>query len=120
MGKRASIAAILATVLCGCTIAPHGSKTTRDVWTYAGNPPVMIRHERTVDRSAGGGALFLMDPSLNNVAIYHTNADLHVGGWFLLGSGTVTVDPQTTGIIGAVGTAAGNIIGAAAKTAVRP
>lgn len=113
--------AVLSVVaLCGCTIAPHGSKATHYTWTYQGRQDGLVRCEKWTDRSSGGGALFLMDPTLNNVALYHTNSVMQTGGWFTLGNGTVTVDPQTGAIIGAVGTAAGNIIGAALKTAVKP
>lgn len=111
---------LLALSLTGCTIAPHGSRTTRKVYTYQGRQDGLVRVERWTDRSAGGGMLLMMDPTLNNVALYHTNSAMQVGGWFTLGNGSVNVDPQTGAIIGAVGTAAGNIIGAALKTAVKP
>lgn len=107
-------------LVSGCTIAPHGSRATHEVWTYEGREDHLVRKERWTDRSAGGGALFFMDPSLNNLALYHTNTVMQTGGWITLGNGTVTVDPQTGAIIGAVGTAAGNVIGAALKTAVKP
>lgn len=115
---RFSILTLLA--LCGCTIAPHGSRATHRVWTYEGRKDGLVRYEVLTDRSAGGGALFMMDPSIANFAGGHTNAAMQVGGWVTLGNGSVTVDPQTVAIVGAVGTAAGNIIGAAVKTAVKP
>lgn len=115
----ARISAIAASILAtGCTIAPHGSHATHRVWTYEGRKDGLVRYEVLTDRSAGGGALFMMDPSIANFAGGHTNSAMQVGGWVTLGNGSVTVDPQTKAIIGAVGTAAGNIIGAAVKSSV--
>ena len=106
--------------LCSCTIAPHGSRATHRVWTYEGRRDGLVRYEKWTDRSAGGGALFFMDPSLQAVTIVHTNADLRTGGTFSVGSASVVLDPQTGAVIGAAGTAVGNVIGAALKTAVKP
>lgn len=111
--RFASVALLL---LCGCTIAPHGSKATHDIWLYDANGRVW-RHEKFTDRSAGGGGSVMTLTALQNAALFHTNSVLQTGGWFILGNGTVGVDPQATSMIGAVGTAAGNIIGAAAKKA---
>lgn len=105
--------------LCGCTIAPHGSRATHDIWLYDNDGRVW-RHERFTDRSAGGGALFFMDPSLQNVTLVHTNSELHTGGALGIGSASVILDPQTGAVISAAGTAVGNIVGAALKTAVKP
>lgn len=109
---------IILIALCGCTIAPHGSQATHTVKSYQGRKDGLVMVERWTDRSAGGGALFMMDPSIANFAGGHTNSAMQVGGWVTLGNGSVTVDPQTGAIIGAVGTAAGNIIGAAVKSSV--
>ena len=102
----------------GCTIAPHGSRATHDVWTYANGQ--LVRHDRWTDRSAGGGMLLLMDPKAQSVNLSHTNSVLQTGGMLIIGDGSVTVDPQTGAIISAAGTAVGNVIGAAAKTAAKP
>jgi hypothetical protein len=64
--------------------------------------------------------VFLMDPKAANAVLVHTNSILQTGGSLAIGEGSVSVDPQTGAIIGAAGTAAGNIIGAALKTAIKP
>lgn len=115
-----SLALLASLLLSGCTIAPHGSRTTHKVWTYQGRTDGLVRVERWTDRSAGGGMLLLMDPQLQNVALFHTNSLMQTGGWLTLGNAGITVDPQTGAIIGAVGSAVGNVVGAALKTAVKP
>lgn len=114
------LAPLLGLALCSCTIAPHGSRATHRVWTYEGRKDGLVRFEKWTDKSAGGGMLFFMDPSLQNVVIVHTNSDLRTGGTFSLGTASVVLDPQTGAVIGAAGSAVGNIIGAALKTAVKP
>ncbi|MBU6231585.1 hypothetical protein KGP36_02860 [Patescibacteria group bacterium] len=103
--------------LCGCTIAPHGSHATHRIWTYEGRRDGLVRYEVITDRSAGGGALFLMDPRAQSAVLNHTNSLLQTGGSLVIGDGSVTVDPQTGAIISAAGTAVGNIVGAAVKKA---
>lgn len=79
----------------------------------------IVRGERYIDKEGGGGVFVLTDPSFTGIVALHTNQPALGGSsTFMTGTATITVDPQTTAIIGAVGTAAGNIIGAAAKTAV--
>lgn len=115
-----SLLALLA--LCGCTFAPHGSHATHRIWTYqpGTRSDGLVRYEVITDRSAGGGALFLMDPRAQSAVLTHTNSVLQTGGSLVIGNGSVTVDPQTGDIISAAGTAVGNVIGAAVKTAVKP
>jgi hypothetical protein len=61
--------------------------------------------------------VFLMDPKAANAVLVHTNSMLETGGSLAIGEGAVSVDPQAGAIIGAAGTAVGNVIGAAMKTA---
>lgn len=69
----------------------------------------------------GGGTFLLTDPSVASLTVYHTNQTT-LGGGSYIGTGqmTLTVDPQTGQIVSATGTAIGNVIGAALKTATRP
>jgi hypothetical protein len=61
--------------------------------------------------------MLFMDPALNNVTVVHTNSLLQTGGAVAIGSASAVMDPNTGAVIGAAGTAVGNIIGAAAKSA---
>lgn len=106
---------VLGLLLCGCTIAPHGSKTVYDTWFYANGQ--VVRHERVTDRSAGGGLAFLTDPKASSATITHTNAVLRVGGSLTIGNGSVTVDSAS---IEALGTAVGNIAAAIIKKSLLP
>ena len=110
-------AALACLALCGCTLAPHGSKASHQIWTYQGRQDGLVRYEVIRDRSAGGGAVLLMDPKASTAVLVHTNSMLQTGGSLSIGEGSINVDPQTGAIIGAVGSAAGNIIGAAMKSA---
>lgn len=117
MSNGARLAIVLAVLaLGGCTVAPHGSKATHKVCTYQGRPDGLVMVEYWTDRSAGGGMLFFADPTLNNVTIVHTNSALHTGGAVSIGSATVIMDPNTANVIGAAGTAVGNIVGAALRS----
>src|SRR5438309_1178009 len=102
-------------MLTGCTIAPHGSRTTHTVWTYEGGQ--LVRKEKWTDRSAGGGLLLFMDPQLQNVAVSHTNSVLRVGGSMAIGSAYISVDTNTASVITAVGGAVGHMVGAAVRSA---
>jgi hypothetical protein len=66
------------------------------------------------------GIYFFADPALAKVNAWHTNQGA-LGGCSHFSAGTVEihVDTNTAPIVGAAGTAVGNIIGAAAKTAVK-
>lgn len=78
----------------------------------------IIKGERYIDKAGGGGIFLLTDPNFTGVVDFHTNQPALGGSsTFMTGTATITVDPQTSAVIGAVGTAAGNIIGAAVKSA---
>lgn len=101
---RNSVISLLALTLCaGCTIAPHGSHSTHRIWTYKeGRPDGLLRYEVITDRSAGGGMSALTAAKATSATVSHTNALLQVGGSFVIGDGSISVDPQTSAIVGAI------------------
>jgi hypothetical protein len=101
-------------------MAPCGPVVSHELRCYEGRVDGLVREERWKD-AAGLRAFYLFtDPSAQNIVAWHTNqAALGGCSHFSAGSVTIKVDTNTAAIIGAGGTAAGNIIGAAAKTAVK-
>lgn len=82
--------------------------------------PVLARKETWADNERGGGEFFFTDPGAGELIAIHTNqAALGGGSVFSAGNVTITVDTNTASILGAAGTATGNIIGAAAKSSVK-
>jgi hypothetical protein len=105
-----------ACLLCGCTIAPHGSRATHEIRTYQGRSDGMIRLEVFTDRSAGGGACLF--ETVQNAALIHTNSTMQVGGSLTLGNGSIATDPQA--IITTVGDVGGKMAAELIKTLVKP
>ena len=86
---------------------------------FANRPHIFLaRHEIWEDYSAGGGTFLFTDPNASQIASAVSNqAGLAGSHAFTVGSITSTVTTNDVGAINAVGTAAGNVIGAAAKAA---
>lgn len=103
---------------CAC---PHRKAvSSHEVETYAGRVDGLIRRETWRDSEQGGGQFVFTDPSAAQLFASHTNqAALGGGSVFSAGAVAVVVDTNTSAIVGATGTAVGNVIGAAAKTAVK-
>ena len=99
-----------------------------DRGVYAGVQTIVARRGIVVhegqygwrDKEAGGGLFLLTDPAVQQMTALHTNqAALGGGSLFSAATAAVTVDTNTAAIVGASGTAVGNVIGAAAKSAVK-
>ena len=86
---------------------------------FANRPHVFLaRHEIWEDYSAGGGTFLFTDPNASQIASSVSNQAALAGSHaFTVGSITSTVTTNDVGAINAVGSAAGNVIGAAAKAA---
>ena len=110
----------LALCLAGCAIQPRGPVVGKTVETFAGRADGLISREVWTDDAFGRGIFFFTDPSLVGVKIWHTNQTA-LGGCshFQAGAAGIMVDSNVVPAIGAAGTAVGNIIGAAAKSAVK-
>lgn len=77
--------------------------------------------EVCTDSERGGGTFFLADAQVASLTVFHTNGtDLGGGSTLIAGPSSIQVDPQTGQIISATGSAVGNIVGAALKTAIKP
>jgi hypothetical protein len=111
---------VLFLLAAGCAIAPRGPKVSHTVEDFTGRSDGLVHREVWKDDAFGHGIYVFTDPALANVKVWHTNqAALGGCSHFQAGSLTIMVDSNTAPIIGAVGTATGNILGAAAKAAVK-
>jgi hypothetical protein len=106
-------------VVLGCASDHRRAASTHSLETfdprYTGG---LMAREKWSDTERGGGIFLLTDPSAVNLIAVHTNQTA-LGGGSAFGAGSleVRVDTNAAPIIGAAGTAVGNVIGAAVKTA---
>ena len=102
------------------TFTSPGTNTT-GFWSnlFAPKPHRFLAYKETWgDESSGGGTFVLTDPSASALDFAHTN-QIALGGGRATHIGTLTAAPGTNDValVNAVGTAAGNIVGQALKTA---
>ncbi len=104
----------------GCACPSRKAETSRVVETFTNRADGLLRRETWTDSEGGGGWFLFADPKVQAMLAVHTNQSALGGGsLFSAGSLTIVVDTNLAPVIGAAGTAAGNIIGVAAKTAVK-
>jgi hypothetical protein len=103
---------------CAC---PHRKgESSRVMETYAGRADGLVQRETWRDAEQGGGEFLFTDPAAGQLFAVHSNQSALGGGSvFSAGTVTITVDTNTASILGATGTAGGNVIGAAAKAAAK-
>ena len=108
----------LALVSCAC---PHRKAAAiHTLEFFKGRDDGLVAREEWRDTEGGGGFFLFADPPVQNMAAIHTNQTALGGGsLFTAGALTSLVDSNLVPAIGATGTAAGNIIGAAAKSAIK-
>ena len=113
--------ALLCLFLCGCAHPHRTGYSTREIRVYQGRTDGLVRVETWKDVERGGGTFLLTDPAIASLTAFHTN-QTELGGGSYIGTGqmTITIDPETGAIVAATGTAIGNIVGAALKTAIKP
>ena len=114
-------AGILALILCAGCAAPRRTATTVHTSEhFAGRTDGLIQRDTWSDGERGGGLFLFTDPNVQGMSAQHFNQSA-LGGSnsFVAGSLTLVVDTNTAAIIGAGGTAVGNIIGATVKSAVK-
>ena len=105
-------------LLGGCAVPHRSSLAKHSLANFAGRPDGMISLEMWSDKESGGGWFLLADPDVQAFHVVHTNQTAIGGGSVVaMGRGTISVDPQASAIISATGTAVGNVVGAAVKTA---
>jgi hypothetical protein len=105
---------------CGCACPRRKAESSHVIESFANRPDGLLRRETWRDTEGGGGLFFCADPNVQNMFAAHTNqTTLGGGSVFSAGTVTITVDTNTAAVMGSAGTAIGNVIGAAAKTAVK-
>lgn len=114
------IALIFAIGLAGCATPHRVNETTHTIKKYAGRSDGLIAVEEWRDYHKSGANLFFVDPNSQGFCDKYTNQPALGGnGWFMAAPFSAVVDPNTGAIIGAGGTAIGNVVGAAVKTAIK-
>ncbi len=107
-------------LLTACACPHRKAVSLHEIEDYSGRTDGLVRRESWSDSEQGGGEFLFTDPSAAQLFASHTNQTALGGGSvFSAGSVSSTVDSNTAPIIGAAGTAAGNIIGAAVKSSVK-
>jgi len=107
-------------VLSGCACPHRKAASTHTIEVFRDRPDGLISRESWRDSEGGGGFFLFADPNVQAMTATHTNqCALGGGSAFAAGSFTILVDSNLVPAIAATGTAAGNIIGAAAKSAVK-
>jgi hypothetical protein len=105
---------------CGCAYPHRTATTARTVEHFSNRPDGLVRRESWQDSEGGGGFFLFADPTVQAMTAIHTNqCALGGGSAFAAGTLTILVDSNLVPAIAATGTAAGNIIGAAAKSAAK-
>lgn len=111
---------LCAIVFSGCAIQPRGPVVSHTIEYYAGRKDGLVRREVWKDDAFTRGIFFFADPSLTAVKVWHTNQTA-LGGCshFEAGAASIVVSSNLVPAIAAGGTAVGNIVGAAAKSALK-
>lgn len=118
--KRLLISCLLPLAFLGCAGPHRKAESSHFLETFAGRADGLVRRETWRDAEQGGGLFLFTDPAAGQLFASHTNQSALGGGSvFSAGTVTITVDSNTAAILGAAGTAVGNVIGAAAKSAVK-
>jgi hypothetical protein len=118
--KLCVLSVLCAIGFCGCAIAPRGPIVSHTIDRFSGRLDGLIYHETWQDKTFTRGYYLFADPNLMALKAWHTNQTA-LGGCshFQCGSISITVDTNTAAIVSAGGTAVGNVVGAAVKTAVK-
>ena len=106
--------------LSACACPRRGALATHVQEHFAGRADGLVWRETWEDSERGGGVFLFTDPNVQSMYVTHTNqAALGGGSGCTIGSMTLVLDTNTAAIIGAGGTAMGNVIGASVKAAVK-
>jgi len=115
-----ALCVLLWQLLPGCSLPHRRAAATHTIEVFHCRPDGLISRESWQDSEGGGGFFFFADPHVQAMTAIHTNqCALGGGSAFSAGSMMILVDSNLVPAITATGTAAGNIIGAAAKSAVK-
>ena len=104
----------------GCAAPRRLSESKATAEVFVDRPDGLVRRVTYLDSESGGGVFLFTDPAVASLSAVHSNqAALGGGSSFLAGPMNLILDTNTAAVIGAGGTALGNVIGAAAKAAVK-
>lgn len=104
----------------GCAIVPRGPKVSHTVEFFTNRADGLIGREVWRSDSISRGLYFFDDPSGASLCFWQSNPPALGGGSrFMAGNIGITVDSNLVPAITATGTAVGNVVGAAVKTAVK-
>ena len=107
-------------LLPGCACPRRQASTTHVREAFTNRDDGLILRETWQDKEGGGGFFLFADPNVQGMTALHTNQSALGGGSvFTAGSLTVILDTNTAAVVAAGGTAIGNIVGAAAKSALK-
>jgi hypothetical protein len=104
----------------GCATPHRKTVTEHEIETFRGRQDGLIARETWLDKDSGGALFLFTDPDSQGMCIWHANQPALGGGTrFMMAPFTLVVDSNLVPAITAGGTAVGNIVGAAAKAAVK-
>ncbi|MGD0813381.1 MAG: hypothetical protein ABSA83_07235 [Verrucomicrobiota bacterium] len=107
-------------VTAGCACPHRKALTTQTLEWFENRADGLVARESWRDQEGGGGFFLFADPTVQAMTAIHTNQwALGGGSAFAAGSFGILVDSNLVPAIAATGTAAGNVVGAAVKTAVK-
>lgn len=111
---------VLCAIASGCATPHRSTETRHTLETFSGRADGLAARETWLDRDSGGAMFFFTDPTSAGLCVRHTNQPALGGStWMMMAPFSVSVDSNLVPAITASGTAIGNVIGAAAKTAVK-
>jgi hypothetical protein len=115
---RYMVAGLCAAALCvgGCACPRRRADTSHRIEYFQGREDGLVVREEWRDSESGGGVFIFADPNVQAMTALHTNQSALGGGsLFTAGSMVSVVDSNVTPVIGATGTAIGNVVKAAVK-----
>ena len=117
MKRWAIIIGVLA--IAGCATPHRSSHTTHTLEYFRGRSDGLVSREEWRDKYSAGCGFLFTDPSSQGFCDKQTNA-FGGGSWFMMAPFSMVVDSNLVPFVAASGTAIGNVVGAAVKTAVKP
>lgn len=104
----------------GCAVVPRGPVASHERREYSGRADGLVLQETWRDSAFTRGLYVFADPSLNKICAWHTNQLALGGGSRIMAGGfSLVVDTNLVPAIAAAGTAAGNVIAASVKSAIK-
>ncbi len=112
-----TLAIFLPLLLFGCALPYRAARTIQVTEVFSGRSDGLIQRTTFKDIEKGGGLFLLTDPKAQAISANSTNA--FSSHSFMLGEGSIILDPNAPAFMRAVGEAVGSAAGAAAGKAVK-